>query len=417
MAEYSKEYAKMKGEAAQQLKQFIADIKSGAVQIGGNEPKMSLRALRTLLLSEDKVYGDLVENLLSGKLTIEQFKNKIRSVTEKRVPERYKILPSDRIHHGTPLEIGAILQEMPDEELRTLLTDYGSQGTFFGDTEENVKGRSFDERAHTGARPKQSKSKIIYPATEGEAGLRGVSAHPRGTRDPMYNIPDRPVTAAEGRQVLDPLIEQARADVALGELADAPRRATINEILTNKGLLKQGEDIFSQTISSETLVTAQKVLKDPDLQLEIAQSFRTPTPILKNVGGTVVTTRGLTARPTTGISMRKSAGSVLPLVGVAAGVMSAGQSFAAGDPREGTARLLETGAGEIPVIGDIVQPESVAGGTFEDVERRTAEGIRAKQLQQRATEARQRGGKLSFGIGSARFTLPEFGLSELMGIN
>jgi len=114
---------------------------------------------------------------------------------------------------------------------------------------------------------------------------------------------------------------------------------------------------------------------------------------------------------------KRTAGSVLPLVGVAAGVMSAGQAFAAGDPREGTARLLETGAGEIPVIGDIVQPESVAGGTFEDVERRTAEGIRAKQLQQRATEARQRGGKLSFGIGSARFTLPEFDLSELMGIN
>lgn len=113
----------------------------------------------------------------------------------------------------------------------------------------------------------------------------------------------------------------------------------------------------------------------------------------------------------------KGAGSVLPLVGVAAGVIGAGEAFAAGDPREAVARLLETGAGEVPIAGDVVQPEAVAGGTFEDVERRTAEGIRAKQLQQRAAEARQRGGKLSFGVGGVRFALPEFGLSELMGIN
>ena len=113
----------------------------------------------------------------------------------------------------------------------------------------------------------------------------------------------------------------------------------------------------------------------------------------------------------------KAAGSALPLVGLGAGVLSAGQAFAAGDPREAVARLLETGAGEVPVAGDIVQPEAVAGGTFEDVERRTAEGLRAKELQQRAAEARQHGGKLSFSAGGVRITLPEFGLSELMGIN
>lgn len=116
------------------------------------------------------------------------------------------------------------------------------------------------------------------------------------------------------------------------------------------------------------------------------------------------------------IRLRK-AGSALPIVGAAVGVLSAGQAFAAGDVKEGTARLLEAGAGEVPVVGDVVQPESVAGGTFEDVARRTAEGRRAKELQQRSAQARQRGGKLSFGVGGVKFTLPEFGLSELLGIN
>ena len=113
----------------------------------------------------------------------------------------------------------------------------------------------------------------------------------------------------------------------------------------------------------------------------------------------------------------KGAGSALPLIGVAAGVLSAGQAFAAGDIQEGVARTAETVAGEIPIAGDIVQSEPVAGGTFEDVQRRTAEGLRAKQLQQRAAQARQQGGKVKFGFGGVKFTLPEFGLSELMGLN
>ena len=113
----------------------------------------------------------------------------------------------------------------------------------------------------------------------------------------------------------------------------------------------------------------------------------------------------------------KGAGSALPLIGVAAGVLSAGQAFAAGDIQEGVARTAETVAGEIPIAGDIVQSEPVAGGTFEDVQRRTAEGLRAKQLQQRAAQARQRGGKVKFGFGGVKFTLPEFGLSELMDLN
>jgi hypothetical protein len=117
------------------------------------------------------------------------------------------------------------------------------------------------------------------------------------------------------------------------------------------------------------------------------------------------------------IKFKRAAGTALPLAGLAAGVLSAGEAFAAGDAREGTARLLEAGAGEIPIAGDVIQPEAVAGGTFADVERRTAEGLRAKELQQRAAEARQRGGKMSFGLGGVRFTLPELGLSELMGIN
>lgn len=89
----------------------------------------------------------------------------------------------------------------------------------------------------------------------------------------------------------------------------------------------------------------------------------------------------------------------------------------AGDRKAAAATLAEGAAGEVPVVGDIVQSEPVAGGTFADVQRRTAEGLRAKELQKRAAQARQQGGKLKIKVGKVQFALPEFGLSELMGLN
>ena len=40
-----------------------------------------------------------------------------------------------------------------------------------------------------------------------------------------------------------------------------------------------------------------------------------------------------------------------------------------------------------------------------------------QELERKAEEARQRGGRISIGGGSVKFTLPEFGLSEMLGIN
>lgn len=267
----------MKGAAAGQLKDLIAGIKSGAIQMSGNEPKMSLRALRTLLLSEDKVHGALVEDFLSGKLNVEQFKNKLRSAGETKIPKPLRRLPTDRIHHGTPLEIGNIIQEMPDNELRNLLTELGDEGYFFGDTDANVRGGSFDERAHTGARPKASASKIVYPNTVGEPGLREISAHPRGTRDKLFDVEARPTTAKEAKGVIRPLLEQGKQDFELGVIADTPRRAYINQQLVDKGVIKQGVDIFSSDIDDATLKRAKPFLQSAELQEGAAKAFKTPT--------------------------------------------------------------------------------------------------------------------------------------------
>ena len=339
MAEYSLEFSKMKGAAATQLKELIAGIKSGKIQMSGNEPKMSLRALRTLLLSEDKVHGDLVEKFLSGKLDVEEFKNKLRGAGETRIPKPLRRLPTDRIHHVTPLEIGNILQEMPDEELRKVLNEFEEQGYSFGDTDANVRGGSFDERAHTGARPKPSKSKIVYPNTVGEPGIREVSAHPRGTRDKLFDVSARPTTADDAVETIKPLLKQGADDFKLGVIADTPRREYINNQLVEKGVIEKGTDIFSANIDDATLKRAKPILQSDALQEAAAKVFKTPTILdaFRQIPGS------------------RSFMAALPVVGAGFGALDIAERSAKAaetkDPVD-TAQATLAGAGQIPVIGN-----------------------------------------------------------------
>ena len=173
---------------------------------------------------------------------------------------------------------------MPDNELRNLLTELGDEGYYFGDTDANVRGGSFDERAHTGARPKASSSKIVYPNTVGEPGLREISAHPRGTRDKLFDIDARPTTAGEAKDVIRPLLEQGKKDFELGVIADTPRRSYINQQLVKKGVIEQGVDIFSANIDDATLKRAKPFLQSAELQEGAAKAFKTPEPeVIKQI--------------------------------------------------------------------------------------------------------------------------------------
>jgi len=160
------------------------------------------------------------------------------------------------------------------------------------------------------------------------------------------------------------------------------------------------------------LMYLENVQPAVDEQLQAIISKRPNNPLAQTAVTSSIFQKAQQMAPTV-----SKVGKLLPAVSAGVAIVGAGEAFAAGNVEEGFGRLIEGGIGEIPIVGDALTSEAVAGGTFEDVQRRTAEGIRAKELQQRASEARQRGGKLSLGLGAARLTLPEFGLSELMGIN
>ena len=292
MSAYSKEFSKKKATVIKDLKNFIRQIEAGEIQIDGNEPKMSKRVLRSLMLSTDKTYKKLVEQYLDpefkykakkGKASvprIESFKNSGRSLIETQLPKPLRRVETDRIHHGTPLEVGSIVENLDDNELLKFLQDYEKEGVFFADSDQNTRGGSFDEREHTGARPKASKSKKVYPNELGEPGVTEMSAHPRGTRDKAFNVPDRPTTAAAARGVVQPLLEQNAIDQDIGRQVASPRRTWINNKLIETGVIEAGTDIFSPTVDDATLKKVAPYLKSPEMQKGAANAFKTPTKIV-----------------------------------------------------------------------------------------------------------------------------------------
>ena len=204
--------------------------------------------------------------------------------------------------------------------------------------------------------------------------------------------------------------------------SDAFAKNRIKEILKNEYAVTLNpatesiraipKEFFDPNVDPATLPGIDFDPDKVDEQLEAIISKRPNNPLAQTAVTSSIFQKAQQMAPTV-----SKVGKLLPAVSAGVAIVGAGEAFAAGNVEEGVGRLIEGGIGEIPIVGDALTSEAVAGGTFEDVQRRTAEGIRAKELQQRASEARQRGGKLSLGLGAARLTLLEFGLSELMGIN
>lgn len=93
---------------------------------------------------------------------------------------------------------------------------------------------------------------------------------------------------------------------------------------------------------------------------------------------------------------------------VTARVLTKGERGAGEVLAEAPGAAVAAGLGPIsPTLGQSaanapVDPEAVA---------------QRQELERKAEEARQRGGRISIGRGSVKFTLPEFGLSEMLGVN
>lgn len=273
--------------------QKISD-KANGVPIKGNEPKMAKRGLRSLMLTPHR-YSELLEQALTEGWSGERLKNALRGKMEKEFPATQKVLNTDRIHHASAPDmwtkvIDRAMKSGRPELIIDAVDQAYSEGLKLGDTHESTAGASFDERSHTGARPKQSKdpSKYIAPIDHGPDGDKAFSAHPRGTKaDTELVITDKSYESS--KDLLEdarPKIELANQDTLRGIKADQTRRSFINSNAIEQGWIPEGTDVFGKNVTAEHVKAVRDGFsKNLDLTIGAAKSFNPKAFFMNGLGG------------------------------------------------------------------------------------------------------------------------------------
>jgi len=317
--------------------------------------------------------------------------------TEQRFMKKWQAVEGIPLHHiianRTGGDLGLRLPVDVWEEVKARVFD--ATGARPGNSQANLNAASqFDERSHLGRYG--AKGTVFDPELGlGEAPdpTQSPILHGAGTKEFGTRLGKDPVilqsTPAEISKALIP--EVTKQQEIYKAVSESPTTLAQRQVFTQAGL--------GAAFDPSTPIEQMEDIKTRAAALGLPEQFASSWQVKpKFVGGNAVL-------------------NALPFLGLGTAVVTAGQQAMAGQRKAAAATLAEGVAGEVPIVGDIVQSEAVAGGTFADDQRRTQEGIRAKQLQQRAAQARQRGGKLKFGLGGVQITLPEIGLSELMGLN
>jgi len=388
-----KELAQLHDLARTMLLEVQAKYNSGIIPPGfSTSDKKRLDKAISNLDFNPEAYANIMEDVIVGGKGPKQLMKDIRNV-ETNVMKAFELLNEDTIHHLVQQRTGGdfskqvsgdvvrgAIKRLEDRFGLKFAQATGPGGVVRGDTSLSNWAHKAD-LTQKGAELASGIGKNPDPSTTAHRfGTRGYSKTltPQETRDEeaLFN-------ALEAR--IAPQLE----DVQVGISTDQPRVQAIRA--ADPRLAKA----YMATNTAEEIAAMQPIARALSEDVKI-QSYQQLKPTFK--GGKAVL-------------------QALPFLGLGAAVVTAGQQAMAGERKAAAATLAEGVAGEVPVVGEIVQSEPVAGGTFADVQRRTQEGIRAKQLQQRAAKARQRGGKIKIGFGSVKFALPEFGLSELMGLN
>ena len=339
------------------------------------------------------VYPDLLENpTVADKQLLQLLRG-----TEERFMKKWQAVEGIPLHHvianRTGGDLGLRLPVDVWEEVKQRVFD--ATGARPGNSQANLNAASqFDERSHLGRYG--AKGTVFDPAL-------GLGEAPDPTESPiLHGAGTKEFGTKLGKDPV--LLQGSAADITEALIPEVTKQQEIYRTVSELPTTQAQRQVFAQAglgaaFDPSTPIEQIPAIKAQALELGLPEQFA----------------GAWQAKPS--FKGGKAVLQALPLLGLGAAVVTAGGQALAGERKAAAATLAEGVAGEVPVVGDIVQSEPVAGGTFEDVQRRTAEGLRAKELQQRAAQARQQGGKVKFGFGGVKFTLPEFGLSELMGLN
>lgn len=277
MAFHTLESQKLKKVAIDKiLGQMVENIeakKAGKKISSAQLPKMYLRMARLLAGTEDAVFMDTIEDLVSKNASGDELKNALRGISERLIPTELKRTLSDRLHHGIPLELMDTLMKQDPEVMLDFLVAAEDDGRFFGDSRSNVDN-SFQEQAHTGAKDKATAKYRNYPHELEVKGDRKFSAHPFGTNKGTDKSLDK--IYGSGKEMYDaflPAIVEAENELQYGIRADQSRRVVANKALVNQGVISPGQDFWSGNTPKAVIKEGRVVLAKPEIGLEVAAAF------------------------------------------------------------------------------------------------------------------------------------------------
>ena len=287
MADYSKEGEAVKDRFVKEFDSWFAGfygsgekpLKTDTNPQGKGVTKgAATRAVNSLVGSTDDLNAtnsklgsnlDYVDNRMSKgdsmKSMVGGLRGRVQKATSGSDGARLAVTPYDALHHKNPLGTFGPALRMQNGIIRMdFLQMAADDGNFFAETDSNLAGHSFDPRSHdasVGGASKQS-----YARDYGERPVRELSAHPRGTADPLMLPQKKYSSGKEMYEAAKPILEQNAQDVEIGKASDAPRRQFLNEVLVKEGKIPEGVDIFNADTDPATIKKAQDFLRSrPDL--------------------------------------------------------------------------------------------------------------------------------------------------------
>jgi len=252
--------------------QNIEAEKAGKKISSSHKPKMYLRMARLLAGTDDSVFIDTIDDLLSKNATGDQIKNKLRGISEREIPKGLKRVMSDRLHHGIPLELMDVLMKQEPDVMLEFLQAAEADGRYFGDSRPNVDN-SFQEQSHTAAADKATAKYENHPYELDLRGDRRFSAHPDGTNKGFDKALDQVYgSGSEMYDAFKPAIAEAEYALKLGINSDKSRRVVANELVIKEGIVKPGGDLWAKDTPEVEVIAGRMHLAKREVGLQVAAS-------------------------------------------------------------------------------------------------------------------------------------------------
>jgi len=431
-----KELAQLHDLARTMLLEVQAQYEAGVIPPGfGRSDKKRLDKAISNLDFNPEAYGGIMEDVMVGQKGPKELMKRIRNV-ETNVMKAFELLNEDTIHHLVQQRTGGdFSKQVSGDVVRGAIKRLEDR---FGLKFSQATGPGGVIRGDTALSNFAHKSDLTQKGAELASGIGknpdpSTTAHRFGTRG--YSTTLTPQETRDEQALFDALearIAPQLEDVQVGIATDQPR---VQAIRAADPRLARA---YMPTNTAEEIAAMQPIARALSEDVKI-QSYRQ----LLNFGNGKATLNraaltGLAAAGVAALGPLGTAASAAELAGrsqvaqqtgdfadeaqaALAGVSLAGDVASYFPPAAPIGEAVSTTADVANIATDLYRedPERAKQFIKQQVTKAIPKPPVVQQVQQvqRAAQAVQRGGKVKFKAGKVQFTLPEFGLSELMGLN